>query len=175
MNTLLIIVGILIALGVAVFVGVHVYAYGLILSGGIQLKRKLKKRGRTLSVHEAKKLIDDGEGCIFAEAPTIGWNVNRVWWSPEKKINEPDERKRDEELCTEEDQANYDRFIKLKSGSAKLISVFVFMQRCPKYLFRHFGFDTCPVIWSGAVHFEGETSKREAEPEACHNADKPAS
>jgi hypothetical protein len=151
MNGIAIALGCLIALAVVLFVGIHLYSYGLILFDSLRLQRLLRTKNRVLSLSETKERIKRKQGMIIVDAPTLGWNVSRVWWSPATDFaSRPDFWSKDS-FCPDEDIVNYRRFIEPSSGAALLVDGFVFTQRVRKYLKRHFGSDNCGFIFSGGV------------------------
>lgn len=155
--------GCLIALLVALFVGVHLYAYGCILFDSFRLRRSLRAKNRVLSLREAKARIKQKQGMIIVDAPTLGWNVSRVWWSPTTDfVSRPDSWSKDT-LCPAEDLINYERFIEPSSGIAVLVDGFVFNQRVKGYLKRHFGFDDCGFVFSGGVLTQLAREKKQAD------------
>ena len=151
MNGIAIAVSCLIALVVVLFFGVHLYAYGWILFDSLRLQPLLRTKQRVLSLGEAKKKIKQRQGMIIVDAPTLGWNVSRVWWSPTTDfVSRPDSWSKDT-LCPAEDLINYKRFIEPSSGVASLVDGFVITQRVRNYLQRQFGSDACGFVFSGGV------------------------
>ena len=163
MRTTAIIISILFALGFVAIIGVQVVAYLELFASGIMLKRKLSLAGRTVTPHEARSLIAQGEGCIVVDAPTLGWNVYRVWWSPWHPLPSPPMDEDSDHVCTREDEENYEALIDPEIGVAKMICPFLFSQRLRPYLNRTFGLEECPLIFTGGVMFQRALEKKRAE------------
>jgi hypothetical protein len=150
-------------LGALAFVGVHVYAYSSIWLSSVRLRRSLAKQGRTIDLSEAREKISQQQGMIIVDAPTLGWNVSRVWWSPVSDfVSRPDSWQQDH-LCPREDFLNYKRFIDPSSGVAKLVTGFIITQRVEKFLKHHFGTSTYGFVFSGGVLTEEHMKARRAE------------
>jgi hypothetical protein len=162
MNGIAIALGCLIALAVVLFIGVHLYAYGCILFDSLRLKRLLRAKNRVLSLDEAKERIKQKHGMMIVDAPTLGWNVSRVWWSPVTDYVPRPESWSNDSLCPDEDMTNYKTLIDPSSGRALLVDGFVFTQKVKGYLKRHFGSDDCVFVFSGGVLFQAELNKRRA-------------
>ena len=107
------------------FLGFHLYIYGGIFWGGMRLRKLLSKNGRVITLKEAKKKVSQSEGTIIVEAPTLGCNVNRLWWSPDVDIKNNKEFLGDQQDYIHEACENYDKYISEETGSAKLFDVFV--------------------------------------------------
>lgn len=169
MNTMLITVGIIAATVLAVIIALHIHAYAWLWLDGNRLRRKLAAKGRCLSLAEAQQLIEQGTGTILVDAPSLGWNVSRVWWSPENiAVNRPESWDSDR-MCPAEDHKNYDNLIDDSAGTAKLIAPFVFTQRLRTFLRRHFGLSDCLFVSTGGVLFERAAADREAEHRGAGN------
>ena len=155
--------GCLIMLPVVAIVGIHIYAYGWILFDGLRLRRLLRAQNRLLSLSDAKRKIKQGQGIIILDAPTLGWNVCRVWWSPTKDFVSSPKASSNDRWCAEEDIINYNKFIEPTSGSAMLIVFFVFTQRTKKFLKRHFGSSDCGFVFTGGVLTQLQMDKKQAD------------
>ena len=107
-----------------------------------------------MSRNDAKERIERNEGIILGDAPTIGWNVVRIWWSPSADFLKGVEPENIEEMASKEDIENHRRYIDLNSGTAYLVDGFVFTQRARRYLKKNFGISDAPFIPTGAVLFE---------------------
>lgn len=166
MKAIAIIIGILFALGVLAFIGVQVLAYLELFASGIMLKRKLLRDGRTVTTQEALSLIEQGEGCIIVDVPTLGWNVSRVWWAPWQPLPSPPLDEGSDQVCSQEDQKNYEGLIDPVTGAAKMICPFVFSDKLRPYLNRKFGIEECPLIFTGGVKFQRAIEKKRAEQDA---------
>jgi hypothetical protein len=106
---------------------------------------------------------------IIVDAPTLGWNVSRVWWSPVLDfVSRPDSWHGDR-LCPPEDTFNYKRFIDPSAGVAKLVDSFVFTQRVERFVARHFGTSRPAFVFSAGVIAEEHINARRAEPGAAPN------
>ena len=141
----------LVALAVVLFIGVHLYAYGCILLDSIRLKRMLRANNRVLSLDEVKERLKKKQGMIIVDAPTLGWNVSRVWRSPTTDfVSRPDSWSNDT-LCPAEDLINHQRFIESSSGVALLVDGFVFTQRVKRFLNTQFGSEACGFVFTGGV------------------------
>jgi hypothetical protein len=160
MNGIAIALGCLIAMVVVLFIGVHLYAYGCILFDSLRLKRLLRAKNRILSLDEAKARIKQKHGMVIVDAPTLGWNVSRVWWSPTTDYVPRPESWNNDSLCPDEDITNYKTFIEPSSGRALLVDGFVFTQRVKGYLKRHFGSDDCGFVFSGGALMQTEINKK---------------
>ncbi len=163
MRTTAIIISIVFALGIVALISVHVVAYLELFASGIMLKRKLSLAGRTVTPQEARSLIAHGEGCIVVDAPTLGWNVSRVWWAPWYPLPSPSLDEDRDHICTREDEENYEALIDPETGVAKMICPFLFSQQLRPYLKRKFGLDECPLIFTGGVMFQRALEKKRAE------------
>lgn len=102
-------------------------------------------------------------GAIFVDTPTLGWNVSRVWWAPERLIAKRPEFWDEERMCPDEDHRNYERLIDTTQGVGKIICPFIFTQRIQSFLRQYFGFDECPFVFTGGVEFDRALKKRKAE------------
>jgi hypothetical protein len=168
-HTLVIGLAAILIIGALAFIGVHLYAYGSIWVDSQHVRRCLAKQGRTLELREAQEKIRRKEGMIIVDAPTLGWNVSRVWWSPVVDfVSRPDSWPGDH-LCPREDFVNYKKFIDPSSGVAKLVAGFVITQRAETFLRRHFGTPACGFVFSGGVLTEEHMKARRAEPGAPPN------
>ncbi|TAL01526.1 MAG: hypothetical protein EPO07_08255 [Verrucomicrobia bacterium] len=160
MTGIAIALGCLIALAIVLFVGVHLYAYGCIFFDSLRLRRLLRTKNRILSLREAKGKIKQKQGMIIVDAPTLGWNVSRVWWSPRTDfVLRPDSWNKDQ-LCPDEDMTNYKTFIEPSSGVALLVDGFVFTQRVKSFLKRHFGSSDCGFVFSAGVLTQAAIDKK---------------
>lgn len=153
MNNVFIVLGVLIGLAIILFIAVHIYSYGSILFDGLRLRRKLLKNGRVLSLAVAKENIRQNRGIIIVDAPTLGWNVSRIWWAPGMDFT-PRPESWSEGFCPPEDPINYRKFIDPSSGSAMLVVGFVFTQRVEDFLKKHFGPGHDKFIFSAGVLHE---------------------
>ena len=135
------------------FFGVQFYAYLWLLRQGMTLRRTLKKTGRTISLQNAKEKINAKQGILIADAPTLGWNVSRLWWSEDTNFLPRTFKTEEEKLFPPEDRINYDRFIAPSKGCAKLISGFIFTQKLKGYLKKNFDIEDVPYIFTGRVLF----------------------
>ena len=156
-------------IGVVVVIAVHLYAYCGIWLEGVRLRRSLTRQRRTLNLSEAREKMKQKEGMIIVDAPTLGWNVSRVWWSPAVDFVPRPTSWPGDSLCPREDFLNYKRFIDPSSGIAKLVVGFVITQRVEKLLRRHFGTSGCGFVFSGGVLTEEQIRARRAEPGASPN------
>ena len=129
MNGIVITFGCLIALVILVFVGLHLYAYGWIFFDGLKLRRLLRTQNRLLSLSEAKEKIKQKKGMIIVDAPTLGWNVSRVWWSPTNDFVLRPATWGNDRMCPVEDIQNYNKFVEPSTGIASLIDGFIFTQK----------------------------------------------
>jgi len=141
----------LIALPIVLLIGIHIYAYCSIFADSFRLRNSLRKQNRVLSLKEAKGKARQKKGMIIVDAPTLGWNVNRVWWSPFTDYVPYPESYNKEKLCSDEEMVNFRKFIEPTGGVASLVDGFLFTQRTRKYLNRHFGSDECLFVRSGAA------------------------
>ena len=88
---------------------------------------------------------------MLMDAPTLGWNVCRIWWAPTTDfVAGPVWANRDE-IVSDADVVNHGRFIDESTGSASLVDGFVMSRRPNEYLKRHFGLDDCAFVFTGAV------------------------
>jgi hypothetical protein len=160
MTTLAIFVGAIVGIVTFLFVAVHVYAYSVIWISTRKLRVELRQRHRTLSRNEAKQRIARKEGILLVDAPTLGWNVSRVWWSPRTDFIPGREKSVKDEVVSKEDVENYGRFIDVSTGAASLVDGFVITQRLKANLKRHFGVDDCAFIYTGGVLFDQQLRNR---------------
>jgi len=158
--TALVIIAVIVGLAVILFFAVHVYAYSTIWISTRKFRAELRQRHRTLSRDEAKQRIARNEGIILVDAPTLGWNVSRVWWSPRTDFIPRAEQSENDELVSKEDVENHGRFIDVSTGAASLVDGFVITQRLKTYLKRHFGLDDCAFIFTGGVLFDQQLRNR---------------
>jgi hypothetical protein len=138
-------------IGAVVFIGIQVWAYGGIWLNGLRLRRSLAGQGRTIELREAAEKIRQKEGMIIVDAPTLGWNVSRVWWSPAVDFVPRPASWNEDHLCPHEDFLNYKKFIDPCSGVAKLVASFVIDQRLEGFLKRHFGTSASAFVFTGGV------------------------
>ena len=130
----------LIGIFLLLFIGIHIYVYSGIYWSGIKLKKVLRKKDRVTTLDEAKQNISQGLGTIIIEAPTLGWNVNRLWWCPDNELTKSKfDFEDDHEEFISEACENHEKYISEEKGSAKLFDVFLITQRTEKYLIKHFG------------------------------------
>lgn len=163
-NAIALTVAVIVGLGILAFVGLHLYVYAWIWLDGARLRRSLKRQDRTLTLKEVRGRIRSGEGMIIVDAPTLGWNVLRVWWSPVRDfVPRPDSWQGDR-LCRPEDEANYRRLIDPSAGVAKLVDSFVFTQRAERFVARHFGTSRPGFVFSAGVVAEEGLKSRPIEP-----------
>ena len=155
-----------VTIGLLLFVRVHLYAYGWIWLDGVRMRRSLARQGRTLELSEVREKIGQKDGMIIVDAPTLGWNVSRVWWSPTQDFVPRPASREAGRLCSREDFLNYKRFIDPSSGVAKLIAGFVITQRLDKFLKRNFGTSACGFVFSGGVLTEEKIKARHDGPGA---------
>ncbi len=160
MTAIAITIGIIVSLGVAAFVAVHLYAYGTLILDSRRLRSRLSKQDRVLSLTDAKKKINSNQGSIIVDAPTLGWNVSRIWWSPMTDIALRTCKTEEDEFFPPEDAINYDRFIDERTGIACLVNGFVFTQSVSRFLKHHFGITDCPYIFTGGVLFQRKLDKQ---------------
>jgi hypothetical protein len=160
MTTLATIIGVLAGLAALLIIAIHVYAYSFIWLSACQLRRELRRHQRTVSRTEAQQRITRHEGIILVDAPSIGWNVTRIWWSPETDFVPPSKQTDQDSLASPADIENHRRFIDMTTGTASLVEGLVFSQRTGKYLKKHFGLDDCPFIFTGGVVLEQKTRTR---------------
>lgn len=45
--------------------------------------RRIRKSGRLATRSQARSILADRRGTILIEAPTVGWNVFAIWWTPD--------------------------------------------------------------------------------------------
>lgn len=158
MAPLAIFVSAIVGLGALLVVAVHVYAYSAIWISSRKLRAELCQRHRTLSLDEAKQRIARNEGIILVDAPTLGWNVSRVWWSP--RTDFVPRADQEDEVVSKADPENHSRFIDVSTGEASLVDGFVITQRLKKYLKRHFELDDCAFVFTGGVLFDQRLRNR---------------
>lgn len=151
---------VLIGLGVVVCIGIHLYVYIGLWFDGVALRRQLAAHGRTMSLRDAEALIAAGKGAIVIDAPTLGWNVWRVWWAPEHAIIARPESWDEEMLCPLEDHQNYDNLIDPAQGVARMVCPFVFSGRGRAFVQRHFGAEKYVYVFSAGVVFERKLQNR---------------
>lgn len=151
---------IIVALG---FIGIHHYAYGSIWLDGMRMRSALAKQGRTIEVREAGEKIRQKEGMIIVDAPTLGWNVSRVWWSPVVDFIPRPASWQGDSFCPPEDFLNYQKFIDPSKGVAKLVAGFVITQRVEKFVWRHFEVPAIGFVSSGGVLTEEHRKARRAQ------------
>jgi hypothetical protein len=157
---ILIIFAVVLGLPAILFVAIHVYSYSAIWISTCKFRAELRQRHRTLSRNEAKQRVARNEGIILVDAPTLGWNISRVWWSPRTDFITRSGQTEKDRLVSKEDVENHNRFIDVSTGSACLVDGFVITQRLKKYLKRHFGLDGCAFIFTGGVLFEKHLRNR---------------
>lgn len=150
-NAIAIVFAAILGIAIVAFVGIHLYVYCYLLLDSSRLRRALTKQGRTLTLHEAKDKIKQGHGMIIIDAPTLGWNVSRVWWSPVVDFLPRPETWDGNRHCPEEDILNYKRFIAPSTGQAKLVDGFVFTQRVRQFVARNFETATPGFVFTGGV------------------------
>lgn len=160
MTAFAIIVGLVILVGAAFFFGIQIYMYLWLLRDGFRLRKTLEKNNRTISLGEAAEKIRRNEGIIIADAPTLGWNVSRIWWSSDTEFLPRTIKSEEDEFFPPEDPVNYDRFIDPMTGCAKLVSSFVFTQKVKDFLMKHFNMKECPYIFTGGVLFKRNVPKQ---------------
>jgi hypothetical protein len=166
---------ILIGILAALVLGIHLYAYIYIYLSNRSLRKQLALRGRVMTLAQAKKKIQENQGMIVVDNPTLGWNVNRVWWSPtietstatSEACNEfirPNQTKENHDdlsfPISKQTEENYDKLIDPSLGCASLITGFVFTQRTKAYLKRHFDLSDCLYIFTGGVKFVRKLRER---------------
>ena len=154
-------VAVLLGVAALLIIGLHLWVYVGLWFHGRALRRRLSKCGRALSIEEAKFLLERGQGSIVIDAPTLGWNVCRVWWAPSGLVVPRPEHWEGNRTCPPEDEINFERLIDSDSGNAKLISPFLITQRTHGFLKRHFGLDSCGFIFTGGVDFERSLKTRQ--------------
>ena len=169
MTQALAIAGIAIFIIVALVIGIQLYAYGWIWLDSMRTRSALAKQGRTIDLREAGEKIRQKEGMIIVDAPTLGWNVSRVWWSPVVDFIPRPTSSRGDCPCPREDFLNYQKFIDPSKGVARLVTGFVVTQRVEKFLRRHFGTSACGFVFSGGVLAEEHMKARLAKPGASPN------
>jgi hypothetical protein len=161
MKAIAITVAALLGIAALLIIGLHLWMYIGLWLHGRALRRRLSRSGRTLTIEEAKSLLEQGEGSIVIDAPTLGWNVSRVWWAPSGLIVPRPEHWEGDRTCPPEDDLNFRRLIDYETGIAKLISPFLITQRTQGFLKRYFGLDSCGFIFSGGVEFERSLKLRQ--------------
>lgn len=167
-NTIAIAVAVIFGVGVLAVLGLHLYVYGWIWLDSARLRRSLGRQGRTLALSEARDRIRQEQGMIIVDAPTLGWNVSRVWWSPVMDFATRPNSWQGDRLCPPEDTLNYKRFIAPSSGVAKLVDGFVFTQRVERFVARHFG-SKPGFVFSAGVIAEERINVGRTEPGAAPN------
>ena len=146
--------GAIFAIVVLLLIAVHIYEYFQIWNSARHLKSELYKTNRTLSLKEVKERIARKEGIILVEAPTIGWDVDRVWWSSRTDFVPFMDRDEDDPSVLADEIENYNRFLDPVTGTACLVDGFVFSQNVRKYLLKHFHSKDCVFIRSGMIFYE---------------------
>jgi hypothetical protein len=172
-NAIALTVAVIVGLGVLAFVGLHLYAYAWIWLDGVRLRRSLRRRDRTLTLKEARGRIGSGQGMIIVDAPALGWNVVRVWWSPVRDFASRPDSWQGDRLGPPEDDTNYRRLIDPSVGVAKLVDSFVFTQRAERFVARHFGTSRPGFVFSAGVIAEERNKARRVDPVAAPNSRPP--
>lgn len=54
--------------------------------GEWQVRFRMRRCGRYLSLSEAQSAIARSAGTLIIEQPSLGWNVTRAWWTPENLV-----------------------------------------------------------------------------------------
>lgn len=164
MITIAIVIGSIVLLCAAIFFGIQVWVYLWLFYDALRLQKTLEKCNRTISLHEATKKIQNNEGIIIVDAPTLGWNVSRIWWSSDKDFLPRTFNTEESKFFPPEDATNYDRFIDSTTGCAKLVSGFIFTERLAKYLQKHFAMSEYPFIFTGGVLFHRHPPQKQRQP-----------
>jgi hypothetical protein len=155
--------GILILVPLIFIIGIMVFSYAAIYLNSLRLWRLLRLKNRVLSLADAREKIKQKQGMIIVEAPTRGWNVVRVWWSPTTDfVPRPSSWSKDL-ICPVEDKINYEKFTEPSSGVALLVDGFVIMQGAKRFSKRHFGIVDPGFIFSGGVLFQMHQEKKRSE------------
>lgn len=156
--------GLLIFYGALVLlvIWIHIQTYIGIYLGGKKLKKKLSKDNRLLTLEDAKLKVSKGEGTVIIEAPTLGWNVNRLWWCSDRELaGSKYDFENDHEEFIFEACENYDKYISEETGTAKLIDIFVITQKTENYLKKHFGHHDVCFVPSAMVWLHRESEKKQ--------------
>jgi hypothetical protein len=167
MMTFAIVVAALIGSVILIFYGLIVWGYGSIWIGCLVERKRLASRGRVLTLEEAKRRINGGDGTIVIDHPSLGWGVARAWWAPLGVALARPNTWPEEDLCPAEDHFNFDRLIHTDTGEASLIRPFIFSDRVEQFLFKHFGKIDHVFIFSGGMAFDRTLTKKEAEAGTC--------
>jgi len=149
----------------ALFVLLHLYVYGGLFWFGFQLRNRLRKVNRVISLEHAKQEVEAGNGLLIVELPTLGWNVNRIWWEPNRSSVERAERLRREddiEFCVDVDRRNHEVLLDEASGTSKLLRSFIFSQNNESFLRGNFGDIDVEFIHMGHVERELRREARES-------------
>ena len=169
MKAIAITVAVLLGIAALMIIGLHLWVYVGLWLHGRALRRRLSRCGRVLSIEEAKSLLERGKGSIVIDAPTLGWNVSRVWWAPSGLVVPRPEHWEGDRTCPPEDEINFRSLIDSDTGIAKLITPFLVTQRTHGFLKRHFGLDSCGFIFTGGVDFERSLRIRQAQQAGSSN------
>ena len=137
---------------VCLYYGFVGYVYLGLFVEGKRLWRELYEKGRTLELREAKRRVSAQGGTIIVEAPTQGWPVWRIWFTPSDDYEIASEDKSKHDLCHPVEIRNYERFLG-PSGTATLVRPFL-LGAPNRFLRKHFGKDDCIFIRSATVRLK---------------------
>jgi len=90
------------------------------------LKLKMRRKQRTISMKALAQRIASGQepGTFIDESYTLGWNVSRIWWTPDTLSTPPDPTTLDSSLEGEPDPVQlglYNTYADLENGKALLL------------------------------------------------------
>jgi len=72
---------IIVGLPVCLAVGIGLFCFCGLVFDEWNCTRRMRRRGRLLSIDDAKRKIKAEKGTLILEYPYLGWNVNRAWWT----------------------------------------------------------------------------------------------
>ncbi|UCE58320.1 MAG: hypothetical protein JSU63_12860 [Phycisphaerales bacterium] len=72
-------VGLYLAYVVLLFFCLGIYAGGVYRLSGLRVRRRMRLAGRFLTCTKALERIEDQQGTLILESPTLGWRIARVW------------------------------------------------------------------------------------------------
>jgi hypothetical protein len=135
------------------------YVYASFAVKAFLLKAKMGKKQRALTNEIlTKKLSSESEcGTFILESYTLGWNVGRLWWTPDSipvaesaQIAAEKVDKLYEEASIPHQQWLYDTYVDLEKGKALLLMAWV--RKNTQQKFQRL-YPTVPHIslWSGAI------------------------
>jgi hypothetical protein len=126
-----------------------------------RLKSRMKRRGRYLRISDARRRIESDGGTLLIEAPSLGWNFTRAWWTPNDLLEESpfplpegDDYKTAVKhmRCLEWDRWCWDNYICEDDGKAYLLRVW--NGESVKRKFRESSPNLKVVrTWTALVHF----------------------